>query len=315
MSNETMLNKAERYICHRRKLGAKFIEEASLVKSFAEYADTNANNQPITIKHAFQWATLPSASKAQHARRLGVVRGFSAYLAIEEPQTQLIPRNMIKSKILRGNPYIFSHEEILRFLAFKGDDAFTPWDRTNLVTIIGLVYCTGLRTGEAMSLQRSHVDLDKRIITVIDSKRLPMRLVPIDTSVSEKLREYDQYRQETFQHSKSNDFFVSATGGNLDASVVRALWKVLCRQENIQNRRQVHPRLFDLRHTFACNYLLQSYEENRDIDVAVHVLSVYLGHSTVKQTYWYLSAVPELLKFCSDRFEQHSEYCRKREQK
>src|SRR5205823_8038222 len=55
------------------------------------------------------------------------------------------------------------------------------------------------------------------------------------------------------------------------------------------------PRVHDLRHTFACRRLLLWYAQGVDIDRAVHALSTYLGHTCVRDTYWYLTAVPELL--------------------
>jgi hypothetical protein len=54
----------------------------------------------------------------------------------------------------------------------------------------------------------------------------------------------------------------------------------------------------------AVRSLLDAYARGCDIDRQVHALSVYLGHAKVTDTYWYLSAVPELMAVTSRRFEQ-----------
>jgi integrase len=64
------------------------------------------------------------------------------------------------------------------------------------------------------------------------------------------------------------------------------------------------PRIHDLRHTFAVRRLLRWYEEGTDLDRKMLALSTYLGHAKVTDTYWYLSAVPELMAITSRRFAQ-----------
>jgi integrase len=63
------------------------------------------------------------------------------------------------------------------------------------------------------------------------------------------------------------------------------------------------PRIHDLRHTFACRRLLLWYAQGADVDRAVHALATYLGHAGARDTYWYLTAVPELLELAA-RFER-----------
>ncbi|MGA2788916.1 MAG: integrase, partial [Verrucomicrobiota bacterium] len=66
------------------------------------------------------------------------------------------------------------------------------------------------------------------------------------------------------------------------------------------------PRVHDLRHYFAVRTLLRWYRADVDVEVHLPELSTYLGHVHVRHTYWYLSAVPELLKLATLRW-QHRE--------
>jgi integrase len=59
--------------------------------------------------------------------------------------------------------------------------------------------------------------------------------------------------------------------------------------------------MHDLRHAFAVNALLGWYREGADVAAMMPALSTYLGHSDPANTYWYLSAVPELLAHASAR--------------
>jgi integrase len=63
------------------------------------------------------------------------------------------------------------------------------------------------------------------------------------------------------------------------------------------------PNLRCLRHTFAVRRLLDWYSEGKDVNQLLPHLSVYLGHAKPQNTYWYLTATPELLRQASSRFE------------
>jgi integrase len=63
------------------------------------------------------------------------------------------------------------------------------------------------------------------------------------------------------------------------------------------------PRLHDLRHTFAVQRLTRCYAEGTDVDQMMLALSTYLGHAEIFYTYWYLTAVPELMAIVSGKFE------------
>jgi integrase len=67
------------------------------------------------------------------------------------------------------------------------------------------------------------------------------------------------------------------------------------------------PRLHDLRHRFAVTTLLHWYRTGVDVEQHLPVLSTYMGHAHVTDTYWYLSAIPELLALTKDRLEKRWE--------
>jgi integrase len=67
------------------------------------------------------------------------------------------------------------------------------------------------------------------------------------------------------------------------------------------------PRLHDLRHSFAVRTLINWYRQGVDVEQRLPLLSTYLGHVAPKSTYWYLSAVPELMAVVVDRIDAMGE--------
>ena len=66
------------------------------------------------------------------------------------------------------------------------------------------------------------------------------------------------------------------------------------------------PRLHDLRHTFAVNRLVSWYQENKNVQQLLPVLSVYMGHKYLAHTSVYLTMTDDLLQEAKIRFEKYA---------
>jgi len=62
-----------------------------------------------------------------------------------------------------------------------------------------------------------------------------------------------------------------------------------------------------LRHSFAVRRVMLWHEQGVDVDQAMLALSTYMGHAKISDTYWYLTAVPELMAIAGNRFERFAE--------
>jgi integrase/recombinase XerD len=67
------------------------------------------------------------------------------------------------------------------------------------------------------------------------------------------------------------------------------------------------PSLHSLRHSFAVERLREWYRAGLDVQTMIPHLSVYLGHVRPRDSYWYLTATPELLSVAGERFQQYAE--------
>ena len=307
-----MMKKVEQYLTHRRSLGYKINSDGYQLRSFARYADLHAPGKPLTIELALRWATDPKGTqRVYHAKRLAALRTFARYLVVFEARTEIPPTGLLGPSFKRVPPHIYSRQEIAALmresLTHQPSLRRNPLTGLRNATVIGLLACTGMRIGELLALKDGDVDLEQRLIIVRESKNLPMRLVPITDCAVVHLRRYQKARDERFRHSdESRAFIRSPRGGHLGYGTMMWAFKQLRERIGLKSTSGRNPCLHDLRHTFACNHLLRAYQENRNIDNAVHELSIYLGHATLASTYWYLSGVPALLEQCVKRGETQS---------
>lgn len=304
----TMMKKVEQYLAHKRSLGYIMRKDADRLRSFARYADLHAPGGPVTVDLALRWATSPAGAKhVYHVLQLGMVRSLARYLAVFDPRTEIPPQQLLQSCSARITPYIYMRREIaalIRDLATDPGRKRGPYLGPRDATVVGLLACTGMRIGEALALKNRDVDLNRNVLTVRHSKNLPMRLVPISDSASRHLQQYRKVRDQRFGNSDDSDAFIrSLRGGHVPYNSIWFAFKRSRKRVGLENTTRRAPRLHDLRHTFACNHLLRAYRKNRNIDNAVHELSIYLGHVDLAATYWYLSAVPALLELCAKRCE------------
>ena len=155
-------------------------------------------------------------------------------------------------------------------------------------------------------MQIDDVDLQEGLLTVRGTKFGKSRLVPIHLSTQTVLAQY-QARRARFvaDHSASSHFFITSRGNHLDIGDIHRTFYKLSRQMGLRGETASHgPRLHDFRHRFAVETLLQWYRSGEDVERRLPVLSTYLGHVHVADTYWYLSASPELMGQAMARLEQ-----------
>jgi integrase len=111
-------------------------------------------------------------------------------------------------------------------------------------------------------------------------------------------------RDRHYPIAQSPSFLVSEHGTRLTSWALRRTFVTLSHQIGLRGPADRHgPRLHDFRHRFAVEVLLRWYREGVDVEHHLPELSTYLGHVKVSDTYWYLSATPELLQLALTRLE------------
>lgn len=297
------------YLALRRNLGFKLRDAGMVLAKFAAFMEQQ-NAQCITTQLALEWAQQPSnAQPALWAQRLSYVRCFARHHIASDPKTEIPAPGLLPFRPQRANPYLYSDEEIKRLL--EAALTLSPGmelRRWTFHVLLGLLSVTGLRVGEALRLKLDDVDLDNGVLTVRGTKFGKSRLVPIHVSTREVLADYGTRRARLLGERDAAHFFVTQTGHQLDDGDVRRVFYRLSRQIGLRAVNGSHgPRLHDLRHRFAVETLLGWYRSGQDVERRLPVLSTYLGHAHVSDTYWYLSAHPAHMNLAMNRLEQRWE--------
>jgi integrase len=213
---------------------------------------------------------------------------------------------MVKYRYPRRTPHIYTDNEILRLIkAAKRTRAPKGLWGWTFSTLFGLLAVTGMRVAESVNLNREDVDLKEGILTIHETKFRKSRLVPLHSSTVKTLQRYARLRDRLFPELKSGSFFVTEWGRRLRAKAVGKKFLAVSRKINLRGPKGTPgPHLHDLRHAFAVNTMLGWYRSGVDVEAHMPELSTYLGHLSTAETYWYVSAVPELLYLAAQKLEK-----------
>jgi len=302
----TLRQALNEYLALRQAMGFKLQEESRLLPRFIDFLEAHGEAF-ITTDLAVRWATqCPATQPAEWARRLRFVRIFARYRSATDPRTQIPPTGLLPYRARRAEPYIYNDDEINRLLQAAGQLCSPMGLRAHTyVTALGLLAVTGMRISELVALNNDDVDLAYGQLTIRDAKFGKSRWLPLHPTTQQALQQYIQRRDQHYPIPCNSGFFVSEQGTRLTSCTVRATFVQLSRQIGLRGPTDSHgPRLQDFRHRFAVQTLLRWYQEGADVEQHLPELSTYLGHVKVSDTYWYLSATPELLQLALQRSEQ-----------
>jgi integrase/recombinase XerD len=298
----------DKYLALRRSLGFELKRTECLLRHFVRFAD-HERARFITTDLALRWSKLSlHVQAAERSTRLRVVRQLAQFLSASDPRTEVPPAGLLPSTYQRPQPYIYTDEEVVQLLSaaeeLPSPTGLRAWTYR---TLFGLLAVTGMRHSEALALDRGDVDLKAGILTIRRTKCRKTRLVPVHETTQEQLREYARRRDHIHRVPKSSAFLISERGHRLVQASVQHTFVVVSRRIGLRVPARSHghgPRLHDLRHRLAVTTLVRWYRAGADVDARLPILSTYLGHTKVSDTYWYLSAVPELVCVAMARLER-----------
>ncbi len=291
-----------RYVRMRRGFGYRYQSEERCLVDFVAFMDA-AQATVITRTLAMAWIT--QSQRTSWPNRLSAVRGFARHLSNIDPDTETPPAGIFPSP-KRRRPYIYTGAEVERLLeATLRSGLAKGINRQTYHCLFGLLAATGMRLGEAIGLSRADVDLKAGLLTLRATKGGKDRLVPLHPTTAQALADYAVRRDDCRVCRKSSWFFVLRGGQRLRLQYPERIFIGVMRRIGLRDT-EPHsrgPRIHDLRHTFAVNTILHWYRAGEDVERLLPTLTTYLGHSKLRDTYWYLSACPELMGEAANRLE------------
>lgn len=301
------------YVTERRRLGFELRSRDTLLAGFARYVADRHHRGPLTADLMVNWARQDKrhrATPSTWAARLAKVRHFARYLKQFEPNTEVPEELVFGPEPGRVAPHIFHEEEIVELLAaarkLGPPGSLRP---ATFETLFGLMASAGLRVSEAIHLRDADTDLKHGMLTIRQTKFAKSRQLPIHPSTVVALAHYRRQRARHVATSTDMPFLISSRGRRLGQPLgnrqAHRVFNMLRDSLGWVNRgAHAAPRLHDLRHTFAVRRMMLWHADGTDIDQMMLALSTYMGHAEIFYTYWYLTAVPELMALAGGKFER-----------
>lgn len=245
---------------------------------------------------------------------LGVIRQLCLFHRRHDPRTPVPDRALAPVVTSSFTPYIFSKEEIHRILNAVELYPCRNVSVTMVRALILILYCTGLRLGEAVHLRSADIDFERQIFFIRESKGRS-RFVPFRADLAREVHTYLAERNHVMDQAGDTGHdrvFLRRNGKPLSVKTASQAIRRILQKAGIKppgGRRG--PRPYEFRHAFAVHRLTEWYRRGVDIHTKLPWLSAYMGHVDVLGTEVYLAATPELLQLASRRFEQRFHTARK----
>ena len=299
------------FLAFKRAMGMGYRRAEFVLNSFVRFVRAQYGDCPTSLEQAVtRWVARIEGRKAiTVGNEFGVVRQLCLFRRRSDPHGFVPDHALAPVKESVFVPYIFSRQEVLALV-----DAATRHEGRNmrgamLRALTLVLYCTGMRLGEATRLRMVDVDLRQAVLTVQRSKGRSRILAIRDDLVAE-LRQYLRHREALLAARGAGDpmtLFIRRDGLALTLRAASDALRGLLRDLGLKppsGRSGARP--YEFRHAFAVHRLTAWAVEGVDVHAKLPWLSAYLGHQNVLGTETYLKATPQLLQLASQRFEQHS---------
>jgi integrase len=294
--------KIESYIRFRRSLGHAYESQASTLRSFARFVTQQDDLGPLTQELALAFVQSCDVTPNVRARRYGVLRNFADYLAVFDPRTKALDLHALPRSRAIAPVRILEDSELLRLLeAVRECSPLHPMRAETLYALIGLLASTGLRSGEALRLDRSDVDLEGGVLRIRKTKFRKDRLVPLHPTTRDALGRYARARDTVYPASNSPAFFLSLRGGRLCPSGFNVGFRQACVKAGLLKGLPRGLRPHDLRHRLDVTRLVKWHREGANVQPRLPLLATYLGHVRYAETAYYVTGTPELLGLAAAR--------------
>jgi integrase/recombinase XerD len=311
MNAHDLEGQLESYLSLRLALGRRDYCLRNLLQTYVRYVADRHDAGTVPARTAVEWAcaTSKQAGDSRRAQRLSAARRFLVYVRASFPETEVPEKGLIR-KSPRRVPYLFSQEQIVLLLKAASNIGPAGSLRPHTIeTMLGLMASTGIRVGEAINLKITDVklDTDPPVLEIRTTKFQKSRFVPLHPTTAAKLKHYVAKRLVTKGARNPAAFFVSGTSSRLCYWYLRYWFDRTTRDLGMhaaQNRRK--PTLHGLRHYFAVGRLTLWCQEGASVKNLAPTLSVYLGHVSPVDSYWYLSCTPALLMTAGGAFQRYT---------
>ena len=298
----------QRFVDLRRAAGSDYESQTRLLLYFDRFLTQQGVTEPRLTREvtdAYQ-QTLGRLRARTRDDYLGGVRRFCEYLSRTDPQGYVPERCRGLRLQDPHRPYIYSPGEVQKMVAAAAQlppaNALRPHTYR---TLLGLLYTTGIRIGEACALNLQDFHGAEQNLYIAVGKFRKARWVSLSRTACDALRRYVERRGRVAPCESDAPLLLNQRCRRLRRTTVYDAFRQILSQCGIPHHRDAGPRIHDLRHTFAVHRLLAWYRDGQDVNARLPWLATYLGHVDIQSTQVYLHATAELLGQVEQRFHRH----------
>ena len=279
------------YLKYERKLSKNTIlsYQNDLTMFFEWNKKDLLKNTKEDIQNFFIDLDKKAKSNTTKAHYYTVINSFYKYLQEEEILLKNPCETLRSPKIPQKIPKYLTYEEVTKILNMP---LKTSYDyRTK--AMLELLYATGMRITELLSLRQANIDFENECIRV-EGKGSKERIIPFNETSAHYLKIYlEQHRSSLIKHNKNyEELFLNNRGTPITRQGIYKLLKEIARKTGIQ--KDISPHV--LRHSFATHLL------NNGADL--RVIQELLGHSDISTTQIYTHVSKEHIKKSYEEFDQ-----------
>jgi integrase/recombinase XerD len=222
------------------------------------------------------------------ARLVACVRGFYKFLVIDRRLAANPAEDLRAPRAWPALPVYLSVEDVDRLLA--APDTATPRGLRDRA-LIEVLYATGLRVSELVTLKAANLNLEAGYLTVM-GKGSKERIVPMGEEAAQWVTRYLRDSRGTLLKGRTSAWlFINGPRGTALTRV--GFWKLLKRYgATIGVARELTPHV--IRHSFATHLL----ERGADL----RAIQMMLGHADLSTTQIYTHVLEARLRAVYDRF-------------
>lgn len=295
---ENLADIVAQYIEEKRAIGFNYSKNEQVLKRVINLADQLGYSGVRLDRELVRvWCTKTSyETESNHQHRISILRGLAEYMSRLGYPAYIYLDKPYKSYGSTYQPHIFTNEELSKlFLASENliNTSPYPFRSRQYVLILKMLYSTGMRSSELMHLKKDDVDLQSGILHIQEAKFNKERFIPLDHEMLQQSRDYDTYIRSFVKWGGSEYFFFNSEGHMLK-DIYHPFRKILRMAGISHGGRGSGPRVHDLRHTFAVHCLRNWVRAGKDLTVCLPYLSVYMGHSGIRSSQYYLRLTAEL---------------------
>ena len=303
------------FVAFKRMQGYDYTDQARTLSYFDRFlvAEEGGGLDGLLRSDTLKRYVAATAHLASCTRetRLASLREFSRWLQATCPGSAVLPKGILPRHPRSVRFFPITPGQVAELMAAA--PAALPTDRLRVrstTTIVGLLYCVGLRCSEAMNLTPNDIAADGSTLHVLKGEFGKERLAPLSPSAYAALTDYLAVRRRYATRSDSAPLFIDASGAALTRDQVYGDFRRLCRHCGLWGTPP--PRLHDLRHNYACHRLALWRDAGVDVNAMLPILATAMGHVNILATQRYLHLDAVGLRNAAARFNTyalgHSEY-------